>query len=317
MPRNRKLFIHGDVHFITTRILKGLPLVPNEYMILMLESIIARAKELYDIKISHLLFMANHLHCIVVVDNPSDVSEFMRYIKAESAHAINKMMGNRSGDVWEDRFDSPAILDIEKLKEQIVYTYTNPQKANLVDKIEHYPGLNTWDAFVNGNTLRRTLRLSRKSHSFIPKKASLERKRRHAETLKESSRGTNSYLIEPQAAFECFDSEQSYQEFIQEIIDMVRDKEQELREQRSSAIGAKRLCSQCMYKPHTPKKFGKKMLCLGSTKEIRRAYIDFFKALRDECIQAYQRIAVGCKNTLFPPGFFLPGGLKLSEMLPI
>ena len=88
----------------------------------LLYAIIARAQELYDIKLADFLFMSNHLHQILAVDNPAHVDAFMGYIKTESAHAINRFIGKRKGAVWEDGYDSPVILDIEKLKEQIFLT---------------------------------------------------------------------------------------------------------------------------------------------------------------------------------------------------
>ena len=42
-----------------------------------------------------------------------------------------------------------------------------------------------------------------------------------------------------------------------------------------------------------------------------------YKALRDECIEAYQKIISGCKKTLFPPGFYMPGRVRHAEALPI
>ena len=320
MPKNRKLFIHGDVHFITTRVVEGLPIVSSSFMKIILESIIARAQQLYDIKLGDFLFMSNHLHLLITVTNPCHVDAFMGYLKTESAHAINRLMGKRKGSVWEDGYDSPIILDIEKLKDKIVYIYTNPQSANLVETIDQYPNLSSWQAFKTDQSEFKTYRIIRTQYRRLVKGASDRQKSAYAKELREDSLGEISYKLDLKAAFNAFSNDDTYDEFRKEIIDLIKEKEEELKVQRKKdrkqVLGASALKSQSMYKAHTPKKFGKKMICLGSTKEIRKDFIEIFKQLRDECIQAYRKIVAGCRITQLPPGFYMPGRVKYAEALP-
>ena len=76
----RKYYPHNSVLFCTSRIEEGLPLVCSYNMNLIIEGILAKASNDYEIEVNHSIFMANHFHIIVTVINPDDVKEFFRYV---------------------------------------------------------------------------------------------------------------------------------------------------------------------------------------------------------------------------------------------
>ena len=136
MPSPPKILLPKSAVFISTRIQEGLPLVPTCYMQLILQSILARAQSKYKVSVCHFLFMSNHLHMLLVVNNPDEVPAFMDMIKTESAHAINRLLGRRQRTVWCSGYDSPPVLTLEDIILKINYIYTNPQSADLVDTID-------------------------------------------------------------------------------------------------------------------------------------------------------------------------------------
>jgi REP element-mobilizing transposase RayT len=133
MPRNRKYFANKTVLFVTSRAEEGLPFPCNAVMNLILWGILARAREKHQIKVCHFIFLANHLHMLLVVENPEHVSSFVGYIKCESAHAVNRLLGRRKRTIWEDGYDSPVVLTPDSALNCIGYIYGNPARANLVD----------------------------------------------------------------------------------------------------------------------------------------------------------------------------------------
>ena len=85
----------------------------------------------------------------------------------------------------------------------------------------------------------------------------------------------------PHAWIACFEeSRLSGPEAIQsEILGRVRESEQRYNKERKGKIlGVARLVSQPLDQPYIPKKRGKRMICLGSSKELRKAFISFFKS---------------------------------------
>ena len=144
MPRNRKCIVSGKLYEITFRAEQGLPLIPNHVVNRILLGILARAQHKYPVHICNLLFMSNHLHMQLVPICAQDTVSFIRYLKTESASAINRFMGRRKRTIWAEGYDSALIADIDKAIERIVYIYANPVAAGLVSSIEQYPGLSSW-----------------------------------------------------------------------------------------------------------------------------------------------------------------------------
>lgn len=133
---------------VTTRVEEGLPFIGTPELNAILMGILARAQYLYPIKICAFIFMGNHLHMLILVGNPEDVPAFMRRIKTETAHFINRRLGRRRRTVWCAGYDAVPILTLESAIEKFVYLYTNPQSANLVEEIEEFPGASSWDMFI-------------------------------------------------------------------------------------------------------------------------------------------------------------------------
>lgn len=165
MPRNRKLLIHGKIYEICFRTEEGLPFAPTPYIKAIWESILARAQSLYRVRIVAGILMSNHPHLLIRVEDPEDVPKFVAYVKKETAHALNRLLGVEQHTVWQEGYDSPLLGDAAKVVERLVYCYTNPQKANLEDTIERYPGWSTWSEFLKGGGVKAIPRIARKEGS--------------------------------------------------------------------------------------------------------------------------------------------------------
>ena len=68
MSRNPKLFLNQQTYELCFRTEEGLPFVAAPYMKRLLLGYLAAAQTLYPITICHCVFMANHVHLIIVVD---------------------------------------------------------------------------------------------------------------------------------------------------------------------------------------------------------------------------------------------------------
>ena len=169
MSNNGKLFIHNTLVEICFRLEDSLYFTSTPYMKEIFISCLATAQTMYKLQICHFVLMANHLHMLVVVEDTTSVSNVVGYLKKETAHAINRLLGRKRHTVWNADYDSPTILDYDTAISRIVYLYTNPQKANLVDKIEHYPNCNSWEAFQNNGCVINTKRIPRDAYTKLPR----------------------------------------------------------------------------------------------------------------------------------------------------
>jgi REP element-mobilizing transposase RayT len=309
MPARRKLFQTGNVYEICTRMQQGLPLTAHPSAITLLRGMLARAQGYYPITISHLVFMANHFHMIVVAQNPEDVANFMEYFKSQTSRVLNILFG-LSGQSWAERYDSPCILDVSKLMARLEYLYTNPQQANLVDTIDHYPHISSWSQLVSGSTKKET---QEKKHSIrclndLVRKA--KQKFRQYPSLpyqKENEKLT----IDTAAAFRALgiEDDEEITERLSEVVCRVRIKEKELSKERiaaaKSVLGKQALICASPLKLHNPKKSQPRMLCLGSCRAERAEFISRYKIWNAACREAFESWREGL-SAAFPSLGFPP-----------
>jgi hypothetical protein len=254
---------------------------------------------------------------LIVVDDPACVPAFVGYLKGETAHAVNHLRGRKKRTVWCDGFDSPIILDAENAIKAIDYIYSNPQRANLVEKIEDYPHFSTWEVFLAGGEERSVLRIPRDSIPALPKRTlSLSEQKKLACKLKEEGREECQLIFDPDAWMECFDGliNKDPEEVNQIIIERLRAQEQALNAARNKPVmGAHALMLEPIDREYEPKKRGKRMVCLSTIKALRVAFVRWF---REHCAQAIPiRQATDWLHSL-PPGLFAPGGALRANLNP-
>lgn len=320
MGRPRRLYIPGTVVEISFRAQEGLPIPPSPIITQPLAGILARAQELYSVELCHFICLSNHMHMICVVTDPKAISDFMCYIKREAAVLINMLLGRRQRSIWAGRYDAPTVLDAEKLMERITYLYTNPQQANLVDTIEEYPHLSSWNAMLAEEFISKHKRLPK---SIIPSLPRLSWTKKEASNwigqfFKEVNK-EHELCITPFSWKRCF-PETSYltnEELRAQIVERVRRAEATLRKGREgSVIGARKLIEETINAPHEPKKWGARSICLGTEKRIRKIFIGWYKDIVHEAAKMAEVVSKQRWFVKLPPGLFAPSGYLNANVVP-
>jgi REP element-mobilizing transposase RayT len=313
--RNRKVFIRDKTYFITFRAEQGMPFPATRLMNKILEGILCKAKLLYQIDVVNFKFMSNHVHLIITVICPESVDSFIQYLKRESAHSVNRLLGRRKRTIWCEGYDSPIILDLEKLLDLIAYVYANASKADLCDSIEKYPGLSSWHMFLTGQSLE-SKRYTRDSIPVIGAgSVSLNRQRKIISELESNSKDINRFTLSPYAFLKSFETDYSEEELKEEIIRRVRILEEESRRNRSKALPSQiELQTSGIELDYLPKKFGKRMICLSTDKTSRAAYISWYKQLCEQASTIYREFKNKLSELFLPPGVFSPGGYLTANI---
>ena len=113
---------------------------------------LAHAAEQTGVTLMFSVAMSNHHHTIIY-DPDDSLSEFMRYLHGLVARAMNCLRG-REELFWEKvQANDTHLVDLNDVLTRIAYAATNPVKAQLVERAEHWPGVNTIDAFLRGTSL--------------------------------------------------------------------------------------------------------------------------------------------------------------------
>lgn len=322
MPSPPRILLPDFPVMITTRMEEGLPLVARPIIHLILKSILARAQALFPVDVCHFLFMANHLHLILRVLDPECVASFMDYLKTESAHAVNRLLGRRKKTVWEDGYDAVPLLTLEDAIKEIAYIYTNPQKANLVSNIDHYPGFSSWSMYKSGHETYTVPRVRRIDIHPIKNFKSDKEEQGQCERILTDVSEMLSFQLSPNAWMALFgiESPDEISQVNHRIVEQIREIEAELdclrEKQGTSVIGPQKLKSQSINKSYVPKKFSKRMWCVCSDQVLRKQFIQFIKDLLARAREVTDNWRHGDFSEAFPLGLFPPRFPRLANLRP-
>lgn len=322
MPSPPRLLFPDYLTFVTTRIEEGLPLVPTPYMKCILESIFARAQTLFAVDLNHYLVMTNHLHLILRVWDPEAIAKFMDYIKTESAHAINKLLGRKKRTVWTDSYDAVPMLTLEDAVAKIVYLYTNPAEAHLVAEISEYPGVSSWTMYQTGELTIEAPWIRRPTITELPKNAHQESvQKRYAANLIEQATTSHLFTLSPDSWMSLYgvNSLEEREALNQRIVTLIKEKEEELRQDRTKegreVLGRARLQAAKINAPFTPKKWARRMWCICHDQELRKKFIALVKSLRDKAREVREKWKLGDMSMDYPFPLFTPRYPKRGSIL--
>lgn len=309
-----------SVLMMTFSIEEGLLLLSNPLCEGIIKSCLASAQRMHPLKICHFLVNSTHIHLVVVVMNPDDVSGFVRYFKTESARRINAVLGRDKRTVWCEGYDSPVVLTPIRALMAISYIYANPAKDNLEVSIEKYPGVSSWKMFLKGEYSKHWKLIRRPAYVALTKDShNLRGYTKESQRVAATSKTTLEFRIEPNAWLEAFgiNTSEDQAKWNQILINRVRALERRAERKRirekKSVIGQERLINQKLDTGYRPKRKGKRMWCLSEDRQMRIGFINFLKELISEAKEIRKRWMLGDFSVPFPLGLYPPSMPKLAE----
>jgi hypothetical protein len=109
----------------------------------------------YGIDILLMCAMSNHHH-VAIFDRHGRYPEFIEHFHKLFARSQNALRG-RWENFWAAGQTSVVrLINPEDVLAKLVYVATNPVKADLVERVHHWPGVNGYRALITGKTLRAT-----------------------------------------------------------------------------------------------------------------------------------------------------------------
>jgi putative transposase len=148
VARPLRWLLPEQVYFVTNRTIEErFWLVPTPEVVAIFGFWLAQAVERFNVELFDVLVMSNHFHLLLRAPR-GNLPDFMAYVQGNVARDLNRLHGRR-GPFWQRRYSTEPVLDHEAELDRTVYTLTNPQKADLVERIEDWPGLSS-----AGQTLR-------------------------------------------------------------------------------------------------------------------------------------------------------------------
>ena len=297
-------------------------LLANPLCQAIIKSCLARACELYPVRICHMLVEATHIHLVMVVIDPDRVDAFFRHFKTETAHMINGLLGRDKRTMWCEGYHSPIVLTPTRALTAIAYLYANPAKDNLETSIDNYPGFSTWKMFQSGKLTQHWKRLRRPQFTTVSRDANnLLGYTKIAEQILSASDEIQTFTLEPNAWMESFGyhSQEQQQRLNERLIARIRLLEERAERRRARekkrVIGRGRLIAQVFDTTYKPKRTGRRMWCLSEKRRFRVDFIAFFKALMQKARAVREKWKLGDITVPYPPGLYPPSMPKLANAL--
>jgi REP element-mobilizing transposase RayT len=314
MPNPRKHFDSGGLYFITSRTEEGLPFLDCSRFKPIFLSILARGQTLYPVRISNYCLMANHFHLLLIPIDPDNIPLFMKYIKQEMAHALNKLRGRKKRTVWCDGYDSPRIISYHKAIKYFSYINLQPVAAGICRDEKSYKGA---------------------SAVLMQDQEKVERSfyRRYRPKIEdEDTEIIHTLIIEPLAWKEALAPELTTEKVLQDIALFTNEK-------RASLIATKAKHGKGFYvEPietddneddreikknawvdgYIPTSRGIRMRVIGDNNKARILYICYLLRQEALCKNLYKKWGDGPHSLdEWPPGFFMPSLPRKQRALAI
>lgn len=319
MCRPRRYIEANKPYELDMRVKSGLPFAWYKCISLLIESAIARTQRDDKVKISHYLWQANHVHILIIPQDAEMCVYFYQEVQKKVTEYMKRLLGVDKLDLWEGDPILAQILDVEKVIDRIAYYYANPAEADLVDNIDEYPGLSSWNDFLQA-ALDVDAKVNHKVPwvrlpSIIPLsscKPSNEEDVNLYNKLIEDNKIIHDLDIYPFAWLKSFNitDKEAVKEIKERIIKRVREIESTVRlrreREKKSVLGVKKLLEQPIMAPHTPPPREFRIYVLATKAEDRIAYIKNNRTYFKICKQIYQDIKNARPHKPWPPGAIRP-----------
>lgn len=166
--------IPGRFYFITRRVSqREFQLRPDPELNQIYAYCLAEAAERFDIELLTATVLSNHHHT-VVYDGHGREPAFREHLNKMLAKSINALRG-RWENLWSsDEGCTEYLPTLDDVFDKIVYTLANPLAANLVDRVQDWPGFSSF-GYLDGRVTEHTRprHFFKKDGKRMPKKVKL------------------------------------------------------------------------------------------------------------------------------------------------
>ena len=321
MAFSPRQFMSGHVYELTFRARKGFPLPPKRVIKSLLRSCLGRTQRDFKVHICHFLWMANHMHMVIIIKDAEAAKLFYAELKKKITDGLKAMTGRSYLLLWERRPNVMRLYDIEDVKLKIAYVYANPARAGLVNSIDEYPGYSSIELYkalkdspvtAKSSELVPWLRLPRIER--LPPLLSEATDKFMSEKWEKEAKKKHLLVIEPNLWMACFGvtDQEEVTALNKEIVADLYGREMQFKEERTSqgksVVGVNRLKKMAIMAEYTPKKTkaDRHVFIVCRDKLTRILFIAQFKEFAALCKARYQEWKAGDFSSPWPVGAFRP-----------
>ena len=257
--------------------------------------VLGRALSLYPAVKLHLVTVAsNHMHLLVTVPETEALSRFMCFVNSNIAREVGRL--HRWGEkFWGRRFRAIAVLDDRALLERARYILSHGCKEDLVGRPADWPGIQCADALSRGAKLRGT---------WYDRTKEYRSRRARKKTSGESFSTSYEVALAPLPCWEGLGEAERRRRASELIAEIERDERR--RRGRGGMLGRRRVLQQDPHSVPTEAKRGRAPSCHSSEPELRKSFVQSYRAFLDAFRRAARKLRQKRKLVPFPEHCFPP-----------
>lgn len=145
----------GALVEVTCRTIQGRFLLkPNDELTELILGVLGRAQRLFPLQIHAFVFLSNHYHLLLSVENAFQLARFMNYLNSNLAREAGRFHGWKE-KFWGRRYQAIVVSQEEAVQiERLRYLLSQGCKEGLVSSPRDWPGANSVAALVDGQPLQ-------------------------------------------------------------------------------------------------------------------------------------------------------------------
>lgn len=283
---------------VTTRTQHGrLLLTPRPDLNEIVLGVLGRAQRLYGARVCALVFLSNHAHLLLRVDDARQLADFMRYVNSNLAREVARLVDWHDA-VWSRRYQAIVVSEEEEAQvTRLTYLLAHGVKENLVAHPADWPGVQSVRALSEGGSLFGYW-FDRTSEYFA------HRGGEDFDRLRYATRET--LVLSPLPCWEDTPEEERRARVARLVEEIVERYARERAERRVEPLGVRKILRQKAHDlPLRPKQSPAPHFHTATREAwaaLRAAYRAFLGAFR----LAAQRLRAGEREVPFPLGCFPP-----------
>ena len=261
--------------------------------------VLGRAQRLYDVACYSVVFLSNHWHALLWVDDSLQLARFMQHVDGNLSSEIGRPeIHDWPGSLWSRRYESIVVSNEPEAQiERLRYHLAHGVKEGLVDQVKQWPGVHFAKSILGGKPLQG-LWFNRTAEYAA---------RQHGEDFGRLKYAEKEKLVLSQLPCWADLTPEQYRQRIAKLVEEIEAEALAGREARGvSSMGVAAILRQ---DPHSRPNHTKKSpapLFHAASKAARQTFWEAYSAFVAAFREAADRLKAGDRTARFPVGSFPP-----------